>query len=62
MKLPQVDSEGDTRGNMRKSRSVLTVSPNNVSQHDPSVSHQQSVYTRDTVCVITGDEVSFYCV
>lgn len=37
--LPWLDSEGHTRGNMRKSRSVLTVSPNNVSHHVPVRSH-----------------------
>lgn len=37
MKVPWLDSEGDTRGNMRKSRSVLTVSPNNVSHISPAL-------------------------
>lgn len=31
--LPWLDSVGETPGSMRKSRSVLTVSPNNVSHH-----------------------------
>lgn len=40
VKLLCLDSTRDTYGKMRKSRSVLTVSPNNVSRHVPKISQK----------------------
>lgn len=40
--LPWLDSVGGTPGSMRKSRSVLTVSPNNVSHHTYYISVDNS--------------------